>query len=267
MSILMAVPCPRLSGRAMYTDVTVVENRAESETVSSLFFDRRFKARAGQFLMLWLPGVGEKPYSLSYANGITVKKVGPFSNALASVKSGTRLAARGPLGKGFSQMPGRVLLIGGGCGMAPLRLLAQQVEEPLILLGGKTADDILFLKEFQGRGEVKITTEDGSTGKKGLITELLPERADYAALCGPEPMMAASLKLLSQERTKVFVALERYMKCAMGLCGACTCSGYRVCVDGPVFSAATLIDMRDFGWRRRAKSGRFEPVSGGVSCF
>lgn len=252
---------------AMYTDVTVVENRPESESISSLFFDCEFEAEAGQFLMVWLPGVGEKPFSLSYANAITVKKVGPFSRALAAVKAGSKLALRGPLGTGFPPMTGRVLLIGGGCGIAPLRLLAHQLEDSLILLGGKTADDILFLKEFEAQGEVKITTEDGSMGEKGLITELLPERAEYAAICGPEPMMAASLKLLDQEKRKIFVALERYMKCAIGLCGACACSGYRVCVDGPVFSAATLADMPDFGARRRAKSGRFEPVSGGVSCF
>lgn len=82
------------------------------------------------------------------------------------------------------------------------------------------------------------------------------------AICGPEPMMAACLTRLHQPKPNIFLALERYMKCAIGLCGTCSCSGYRVCVDGPVFDAAAIEDMPDFNARGRTKSGRYEGIRG-----
>ncbi|MEE9275650.1 MAG: hypothetical protein V3V62_10120 [bacterium] len=103
-----------------------------------------------------------------------------------------------------------------------------------------------------------MATEDGSLGERGLITQLLPVEGESFAVCGPERMMAACQPFLPPPQT--FYALERYMKCAVGLCGQCTCDGWRVCVDGPVFSGTTVARMEDFGRRRRAKSGRWEEV-------
>ena len=241
----------------MRETVRVAGNRRESPWTHTLFFDREIACAPGQFIMAWLPGLGEKPFTLSYPNAITVKRAGPFTERLAALEPGESFGLRGPLGKGYPFLR-RPALIGGGVGIAELRLLALASEKPTFVLGGRTAEEILFLDEFQRLGPVHVATEDGSLGAKGLVTSLLPVHATAYALCGPERMMAACLDVLPPERT--YLAIERYMKCAVGLCGQCTCSGWRVCVDGPVFLGSRVREMEDFGRRRRAKSGRWETL-------
>lgn len=233
----------------------VVENRRESPWVHTLFFDRSFDPCPGQFAMVWLPGLGEKPFTLSYPNGVTVKRVGQFTSALTDLGPGARVGLRGPLGRGYPPLE-RCVLIGGGVGIAELRLLAHRVREPAFVLGARTREEVLYLEEFTRLGPVRVATEDGSLGVRGLITGLFPVEGEAFALCGPEKMMAACQRFLPPERT--FYALERYMKCAVGLCGQCTCSGWRVCTDGPVFPGTVVAEMADFGVRRRAQSGRWE---------
>lgn len=235
----------------------VLENRWESEWTRTIFFDGEISSQPGQFLMVWLPRLGEKPFTLSYPNAITVKKAGAFTERLVSLEAGDRIGLRGPLGRGYPPLE-RPALIGGGVGIAELRLLALASESPSFVLGGRTADEILFYEEFRELGPVHIATEDGSLGRKGLVTDLLPVEADSYAVCGPERMMAACLPKLPEERT--WLAIERYMKCAVGLCGQCACSGRRVCTDGPVFPASGVARMADFGKRRRSKSGRWEEI-------
>ena len=237
--------------------VRILENRRESPWTHTLFFDREIACAPGQFMMAWLPRLGEKPFTLSYPNAITVKRAGAFTERLTALEPGDFLGLRGPLGKGYPPLE-RPALIGGGVGIAELRLLALACESPTFILGGRTGEEILFLEEFRRLGPVHVATEDGSLGTRGLITALLPVVAPAYAICGPERMMAACLDLLPPERT--YLAIERYMKCAVGLCGQCTCSGWRVCVDGPVFPGAWVREMEDFGRRRRAKSGRWESV-------
>lgn len=237
--------------------VRILENRRESPWIHTLFFDREIACKPGQFMMAWLPRLGEKPFTLSYPNAITVKRMGPFTERLTALEPGDCVGLRGPLGKGYPSLR-RPALIGGGVGIAELRLLALASEKPTFVLGGRTAEEILFLEEFQKLGPVHVATEDGSLGARGLVTALLPVEAATYAICGPERMMAACLDLLPPERT--YLAIERYMKCAVGLCGQCTCSGWRVCVDGPVFPGTWVREMEDFGRRRRAKSGRWETV-------
>ena len=148
------------------------------------------------------------------------------------------------------------VILGGGVGIAALLILAKLAEDPVILLGGRTAEDAIFLEEFEKAGKVRVATEDGSLGVKGLITDLLPQEGKYYCVCGPDKMMAALKPLLPPEKS--FFSLERYMKCAIGLCGQCTCNGYRVCTDGPVFDGITAQEMTDIGHRKRKKSGAWE---------
>jgi dihydroorotate dehydrogenase electron transfer subunit len=235
----------------------ITENRTESAWTNTLFFDGEVSCQPGQFMMVWLPRLGEKPFTLSYPNAITAKKAGKFTEALTSLRPGDAIGLRGPLGQGYPALK-RPALIGGGVGIAELRLLALSSESPTIVLGGRTADEILFYEEFKKIGTLKVVTEDGSLGNKGLITDILPVEADSYAVCGPERMMVACRSILPDERT--YYAIERYMKCAVGLCGQCTCSGLRVCVDGPVFSGQSVSQMDDFGHRRRSKSGHWENI-------
>ncbi len=237
--------------------VHIVENRVESPWTNTLLFDREIDSAPGQFMMAWLPRLGEKPFTLSYSNGVTVKRMGDFTEKLTSLKPGDTLGLRGPLGQGYPPLE-RPALVGGGVGIAELRLLAHSCENPSFILGGKSAEEILFYEEFKQLGPVHAATEDGSLGKKGLITDLFPVEADSYAICGPERMMIACQPHLPPDRT--YYAVERHMKCAVGLCGQCTCSGWRVCVDGPIFPGTQLEGMTDFGRRRRAKSGRWEKI-------
>jgi dihydroorotate dehydrogenase electron transfer subunit len=215
-------------------------------------------SKPGQFMMVWLPRLGEKPFTLSYPNGITVKRMGNFTEHLTSLQPGDTFGIRGPLGRGYPSLK-RPALIGGGVGIAELRLLAYSCENPIFVLGGRSAEEILYFEEFKKLGRVYVATEDGSLGKKGLVTELFPIDADSYAVCGPERMMVACRPFLPSDRT--YYAIERHMKCAVGLCGQCTCSGWRVCVDGPVFSGKQIEQMRDFGHRRREKSGKWESIA------
>lgn len=234
--------------------VKILENKRESDLIHTIFFNFEPKAKPGQFFMIWIPGIGEKPFTLSYSNGITIKIAGEFTKSLAELKSGDEIGIRGPLGNGYPEFK-NITLIGGGVGIAELRLLALSSENPTFLLGGRTANEILYLEEFEKMGDVHITTDDGSLGQKGIITNLLPCYSENYAICGPEMMMKECIKTLPPERS--YFAIERYMKCAVGLCGQCSCSGWRVCVDGPVFKGTELLKMDDFGKRRREKSGKW----------
>ncbi len=239
----------------MHIHCKVTENRGEGGTNRTLFLDRGFEVQPGQFVMAWVPGESEKPFSLSYENGITAKDLGWYSAKLLDLKPGDSIWLRGPYGTSFSVREGAVLL-GGGVGIAALLILAKRTEDPVILLGGRTAEEIIFLEEFEKTGKVHVATEDGSLGAKGLITDLLPQEGRYYCVCGPDKMMAALKPLLPPEKS--FFSLERYMKCAIGLCGQCTCNGYRVCTDGPVFDGITAQEMTDIGHRKRKKSGGWE---------
>ncbi len=239
----------------MRKTVRVTENRRESDYTRTIFFNRTIECAPGRFFMVWHPRAGEKPFTLSYPNAFTLKHAGDFTGGLCELSPGDEIGIRGPLGKGYPDLD-RPALIGGGVGIAELRLLAFATREPSFLLGGRTAEEILFYEEFKGLGPVRVATEDGSLGHRGLITDLFPAEAEHYAVCGPERMMAACMPHLPPERT--YYAIERYMKCAVGLCGQCSCSGWRVCVDGPVFMGTEVARMTDFGRRRRAKSGRWE---------
>ena len=239
----------------MHVHCKVTDNRNDGGRNHTLFLDHRFDVRPGQFVMAWVPGESEKPFSLSYEDAITVKDLGWYSEKLMELQAGDSVWIRGPYGTHFPAEEGAVLL-GGGVGIAALLILAKRVPDPVILLGGRTAEDIIFLDDFENAGKVRIATEDGSLGTKGLITDLLPQEGEYYCVCGPDKMMAALKALLPAERS--FYSLERYMKCAIGLCGQCTCNGYRVCTDGPVFDGATVEEMTDIGRRKRKKSGGWE---------
>ncbi len=128
----------------------------------------------------------------------------------------------------------------------------------LTLLAARTRDELLFLDRFTRSGDILVATDDGSAGHKGLITDLLCNslyRNIYS--CGPEPMMKAVTDMLTpEELTHTWVSLHRYIKCGIGVCGACCIDpcGHRMCVDGPVMCAADLVDS-EFGKYKRGPDG------------
>jgi len=231
--------------------ITSIAN--ESARVKTLVLDLELEAEPGQFVMVWLPGLDEKPFSLVHADPVTltVACVGPFSAAMHALKIDERLWLRGPLGHPFTLPPeppagveGQILLIGGGYGVAPLHFLAWRAVSAswgvTMIVGARTAADIIFANRFELMGaEVFITTEDGSQGQQGLATDaagLLLDRASYWGIyaCGPEALLGAVERLARSRGLLTQLSYEQYMRCAFGVCGSCARAGWLVCRDGPV---------------------------------
>jgi dihydroorotate dehydrogenase electron transfer subunit len=225
----------------------------ESARVRTLVLDRRIEADPGQFVMAWLPGIDEKPFSLVHADPVTlmVARVGPFSTAVHALDTGDRLWIRGPLGTTFHLPVGRppagaLLLVGGGYGVAPLHFVAERAIATgwavSVVIGARTAADIVFAGRFAALGaRVAVTTDDGTVGQQGVATDaaahLLNEQSFQAIYaCGPEPMLDAVEKLARARNLPAQLSYEGYMRCGMGVCGSCARGGWLVCRDGPVKS-------------------------------
>jgi NAD(P)H-flavin reductase/formate hydrogenlyase subunit 6/NADH:ubiquinone oxidoreductase subunit I len=223
----------------------------------------------GQFTMLSIPGIGEAAISISGARDEaieqTIRDVGPVSRALTELHPGQELGIRGPYGNGWplEEARGRpVVVIAGGIGIAPLRsairhMIDRANDHPSVrlLYGARTPEDILFAREMLGWGaclrfglEITVDRADPSwRGDVGVVTRLLrraplPTDAIYL-MCGPEIMMrfaVAALAALGVAANRMFLAMERHMKCAAGFCGRCQYGPYFVCRDGPIFRYDTL---------------------------
>jgi len=257
--------------------VRVLRVVEEAEGVSTLYFSDPLcrKARPGQFVMVWVPGLEEVPMSLSTIGGessITVKAVGPTSRRLTSLGEGEFMVIRGPFGRGFTLMGEKPFLVAGGTGAAPIKPLVEKMLSqglrPTLILGARTRNMLLFLnrlRELLGF-KLHIATDDGSLGFKGLASkyaERLLNEGEFDAVyaCGPERMMAAIYRAAERHGLPIQVSLERYMKCALGLCGSCAIGPYRVCRDGPVFNSEMLREILDeFGHRHLDPSGRSTPL-------
>ena len=183
-----------------------------------------------------------------------VKQLGEGTGKLGKLTTGENVNIVYPLGNGFSLPAGNnVLLVGGGCGVAPLLMLAKYLHEKGIkittLIGGRSTDDILQPEEYRRFGEVMITTDDGSLGEKGMVTEhslFCGVLTDYSHIytCGPEPMMKAIATIATAQGIPCQVSLENTMACGIGVCLCCvveTLDGNKcVCTEGPVFDANYL---------------------------
>jgi len=257
--------------------VRVLDLIEESSTVRTLVFkdDLCSKAKPGQFMMVWIPGVDEIPMSISMMRddlaGLTVRKVGEASNALFNMKVNSIIGIRGPYGNSFTPIIGNVMIIGAGTGLAPLiplsDILAKQKVAIDMIIGGKTIEEFVFVnraKEVLSRtkSSMIITTEDGSHGIKGLATDaILPilkeKKIDMIYTCGPELMMKKVFEIAQEFNLPVQASLERVMKCGIGICGSCCIGGYRVCKDGPIFDSLMLKEVKDeFGLFRMDHSGK-----------
>lgn len=223
-------------------------------------------AQPGQFIHVQLPAMPDhvlrRPFSIYDVNptdgrlSIIYKVVGKGTEHISVLKPGTKLDILGPLGRGFSPLPGDIpsVIAAGGYGCAATFLLAKRARVlPTVLLGGRSAGDILLQDAYESLGcQVLVATDDGSAGTKCLVTELL-ERVLYEApnswiaACGPTPMLKAVGMIAESRKLNAEISLDRVMCCGMGACFACVIKrkantpekwAYaRACSDGPVFKA------------------------------
>ena len=252
--------------------VQIISNERDTD----LYF--RLVVRAPQIAPLVQPGqfahvrilplkdaLLRRPFSIFQASGDTLsilyKAIGQGTEVLSRMRPGEELNLIGPLGHGFTvpqhagEMP---LLIAGGYGMAALYLLAERSpQKGITFVGGRRSSDILCEEEFRALGwDVRVTTEDGSYGEKGLVTQALlaelgrptPGRKLFA--CGPTPMLKAIGKIAAEFDLPAELSLDEHMGCGMGVCLTCvvpikTGDGWeyqRSCTEGPVF------DSRQIAW-------------------
>jgi dihydroorotate dehydrogenase electron transfer subunit len=211
--------------------------------------------------MLWIPRVDEIPLSIMNTEGsavsVSVKAVGDATRHLHQMKKDETIGVRGPFGNSFTETPGKVLLVAGGTGIAPLLFLAKRLQAAskhvAFVVGAKTKTELLFIADLNHvctEKSIITTTEDGTYGLQCLVTEpltrlLAEQKFDMIYTCGPELMVSKIFALAEQHGVPFEASLERLMRCGIGLCGSCVIGKYRVCRDGPVFNSKQLREVRD----------------------
>jgi sulfhydrogenase subunit gamma (sulfur reductase) len=242
---------------------------------------RRFSFKAGQFLMLELPGIGEAPVSISSSPSshgdveLCIRKVGNLTAFLAKAGRGMRVGIRGPFGTSFpmEEMHGQnILLIAGGLGLAPLRAPIAYVQENRslfnkvdIIYGTKDPSQLLFTFQYDmwrkddiGMSIIVEKPDSAWKGPVGLITNVLEQMAvdrddsfyqnTFAIVCGPPVMFKFVCNMLTGigiPMQKMFVSLERRMHCGMGKCCRCNVGSTYTCLSGPVFDYWTVMNLKE----------------------
>ncbi len=239
------------------------------------FSDTSLKNSApGQFVELWVPGVGEVPISIcsSKVNDtieLLIRRIGRVTNALYQLKEGDTVGLRGPYGIGFplEEFSGRNLcLVAGGLGVAPIRSLWQYIlnnrerfGKVILIYGMRHSQELLFRQEFKlllRRHDIELYLAaeeiDGSSlppinMQVGRVTDLIKEadldESFQAAMCGPPIMYRYAIKEFLAKGIKeeqMWLSLERHMKCGIGKCGHCVIGGLFTCKCGPVFNMSQL---------------------------
>jgi len=244
----------------------IVENKKLSKDIFTIELSgqgRIPEMRPGQFVQVKVEGSPgtflRRPFSIHDVNysrntfRLLIQIAGKGTETLSGMRNGDTLNLVYPLGNSFSlPEPGKnILLTGGGCGVAPLLFLGKYLKSngftPEILLGFRSRERVIEFDEYSDLGKVYLTTEDGSLGKKGFITEhpvLSSNKYDVIYCCGPEPMMRAVAKYSKENDIYCEVSLENLMGCGIGVCLCCVVETVRgnicTCTDGPVFNINDL---------------------------
>ena len=257
----------------------VLEVITETPTIKTIQFkpDEPITFKTGQFVEITIPGVGEAPFtpsskpSVKDTMEVSVMKVGKVTEAIHRLKTNDVIGVRGPFGKGYplQEFKGKELLVvGGGCGFAPLRSLMYSLFEisgefkNLFFRGGcKNPAEFLYKKELEKWGKrddlnLELTVDVGDKtwkGNVGVVTTILRSvKMDFkkgiAIVCGPPIMMKfATLKLLEMgfQEKNIYLSMEKNMSCGIGKCGHCRLGTYYACKDGPVFQYAAIKEFHE----------------------
>ena len=231
--------------------------------------------RAGQFMQLTVPGLGEAPFTPSSSPSLTEKmeisilKTGPVTDVLHEMKAGQTVGLRGPFGKGYpldSFKDKEVLVVGGGVGLAPLRSLLFALFENIdkfkrvsIKYGARMPEELLYQDSYdewskKPKTDLAVTIDvpaPGWSGKVGLVTTLLDgvdvDRSNsYVVSCGPSIMLkfvTAKLLEIGFQPEQIYLSMNRKMSCGVGKCGRCEVGPYYLCKDGPDMNYAKVQDV------------------------
>jgi len=261
--VMSPVPCRILSVERELQDTYTLEIEPPVDDWSFL---------PGQYTMLYAFGIGEVPISISGdpddSSKIvqTIRAVGAVTDALVGLRPGDYVGVRGPFGTAWdtAAAEGRdVLIIAGGVGLAPLRPVVFDVlnhrdryENVTLMYGARSPVDLLFasqIREWRGRFdfEVLVTVDQADQswrGPVGVVTSLVGRSSfdgdtAIAFVCGPEVMMRFTIQSLERKGLsddRLYVSMERNMKCGVGLCGHCQLGKYFLCKDGPVMTCAQM---------------------------
>jgi len=250
----------------------------ETPTIKTFCFDlaEPIAFRAGQFVQLGVPGLGEGPFTPSSSPldpkhlEVTVLRTGLVTERLHRMAAGEACTLRGPYGKGYpvEKLPGKeVLVVGGGVGLAPLRALiykllsmTDQLKKVVIKNGARESAELLFRRQYaQWAAHDKVSMEAAIdrpetlwTGKVGVVTTLLENigrEVDisnaYAFSCGPEIMLKFVTQTLLEKGfapEQIYLSMNRRMSCGIGKCGRCNIGPYYLCKDGPDICYAKIKD-------------------------
>lgn len=241
---------------------------SEKKFLNSSFFKLKLKSKKtlpeinpGQFVEVQVNSDSKvllrRPISIndvdSQTNEISliIQTVGQGTKELAKINEGEEINLVYPLGNRFNIEGENPLLVGGGVGIAPLLYLAKNFHakgiKPKVLLGFRSQEQMIDLKEYEKYADVYISTQDGSVGSKGLVTEneIFTQSYDTIYTCGPTPMMKAISDYSLKNNIKCYASLENKMACGIGACLCCvqnTTEGHKcTCTEGPVFNVKDII--------------------------
>ena len=237
--------------------------------------EEEFSFATGQFIEVTIDGMGEAPFTPSSSPlqtdqlEITVMKTGYVTDHMHHMKPGEKMGIRGPFGRGYPVekfYDKEVLILGGGCGFAPIRSLlynliaiSDKLRKVTLCYGSKTPEDCIYKPYIQELRETpkfevlrSVDQADGNwTERVGVVTVLLDDvnmdiKNSVAVVCGPPIMMKfGTMKLLEMgyPETDIYLSMEKNMSCGLGKCGHCMMGKYLVCKDGPVFTYNEVKDQ------------------------
>jgi anaerobic sulfite reductase subunit B len=254
----------------------ILEFHRETSDSFTVKADMEIDHDPGQFVQVGLLGIGECPISICSDSReyiqLNIREVGNVTIALSKLEQGDTVFIRGPYGKGYPMryLKGNsLLIIGGGCGVAPLKGIIDYAEnhrrdykDLTLLLGYRSPDDILFqreLLEWKNRYNLQVTVDQNTHGKfcygakEGFVTDALESmdisnNNQIAFVCGPPVMMKFVIRSLKDKGfndDQIFLSTERLMYCALGVCCHCMIKGKFTCVDGPVFRYDEIKDLEN----------------------
>ena len=236
-----------------FSPYKVVSNEPVCDDITVVTLDGSINIQPGEYVFVWIPGVGEKPFSCLTDSPLrlAVIDVGQFTSACYQLSPGDDVYIRGP--HGAAVMPAEdanLICVAGGTGLAAVYQIARDFgssEAPAqVFAGARSSDRLYFIDECEAIANVHIATDDGSAGFAGRVTDALRSYletlsdADLARTefynCGPEPMIHAAEAVQREfvDSGRIFSAIDYTTKCGVGICGACASpDGRRICVDGP----------------------------------